>query len=158
MFKTEDNYNLYFDGAISSDQEAIFEKLIEKYQLDAKFINLLKQHHNFRILDSYNLHRSVIWFLCQSLQSYAITIYFAEVEHPAGCEYQSKVDFYVDMSGHFDYELRNSLFLYDDYESSSECMERITQSSVGFDKDCKVRGNMRRMDLEAFVKSISSKD
>ena len=155
MFKTDDNYNLYFDGVISSDQEDSFKKLLEDHQLDLEITNLLKIHHNLRINNSYKLHKIVLWVLYEALGPYAISIFFAEIEHPPGCEYQSRVDFYVDVSGNFDYELRNGLFLYDDHESSDECIERIAQKSAGFDKDCRIRGNIKGMDLETFIKSIS---
>ena len=157
MFKTNDNYNLYFDGVISLDQEASFKKLIDKHQLDVELTNLLKMHHNFTINNSYKLHKSLLWILYDTLGEYAITVFFAEAEHPLGCEYQSKVDFYVDARGNFDYESKNNLFLYDDHESSDECIARIAQKSVGFDKDCRVKGNIKGMDIEAFVESVTAK-
>jgi hypothetical protein len=158
MFKTDDNYNLYFDGALSQDHKKNLEKLIHEYQLDPKFINLLKRQYNFRIYNSYNLHKILLWVLYEALGPYAITIFFAEIEHPAGCEYQSRVDFYLDLNGNFDYELKNSLFLYAEHDSSDECKERIDQKLIGFDKDCRVRGNISASDLETFVKSLSAED
>ena len=158
MFRTEDNYNLYFDGVISQNNRAIMAKLIQQHQLDMEVIKLVDRHHNFRIHDSYSSHRILLWILYEALGVYAITIFFAELEHPPGCEYQSRVDFYVAGNGSFDYELKNSLFTYAERDLSDECKERIEQESIGFDKDCRVRGNMRRMDLETFEKSISSKE
>ena len=158
MFKTEDNYNLYFDGVISGNNREIFAKLTRQHQLDMELANLVERHHNFRIYDSYNSHRILLWILYKALGEYAITIFFAEFEHPPGCEYQSRIDFYVAANGSFDYELKNSLFRYAENDLSGKCKERIEKESIGFDKDWKARGNMRIMDLEAFVKSISSKD
>ena len=154
MFDTEDNYNLYYDGVISGDQEEEFEQLIKKYQLQPDFINLIKQHHNFVIHNSFNMHRILLWGLYQVLRSYAITIFFAETEHPHGCEYQSKIDFFVGTNGRFDYELKNSLYIHGDNNPSDECEERIEQESIGFDKDCRVRSDIRAMDLNVFVDSI----
>jgi hypothetical protein len=158
MLKTEDNYNLYFDGVISQNNREIFAKLIIKHQLDTELINLVERQHNFRIYSSYNSHGIVLWILYKVLGEYAITIFFAELDHPFGCEYQSRVDFYVAGNGNFDYELKNSLFIYAEFDLSDKCKERIEQESIGFGKDCTVRDNMRRMDLEAFEKSIGSKD
>ena len=156
MFKTEDNYNLYFDGMIAQVHEASFKKLIEEHQLDPEILNLLKRHYNFTISDSYNLHQILLWALYRILGSYAITIMFAEVEHPYGCEYQSRVDFYVEANGSFDYELKNSIFLYADSAQSEECKKRIEERSIGFDKDCRVQGNIGAMDLKSFVNSMTS--
>ena len=158
MFNTEDNYNLYFDGRISQDQVASFEILLDRHKLDRELVNLFKTHHNFRINNSYTLHKSLLWVLFETLGPYAITIFFAEVEHPHGCEHQSRVDFYVDVNGNFDYELKNKLFLYPGYESSEECMEKIKQESVGFDNDRRTKGNIKGVDLEAFLKSITAEE
>jgi hypothetical protein len=155
MFKTEDNYNLYFDGMISQAHETNFKELIEKHQLDPKILDLLKINYNFTINDSYSLHQVILWLLYKTLESYAITIIFSETDHPYGCEYQSKVDFYVEANGSFDYELKNSIFFYADSAQSEECKKRIKERSIGFDKDCRVKGNVEAMDLESFVKSIA---
>ena len=155
MFRTEDNYNLYFDGVISQNNRAIMAKLIQQHQLDMEVIKLVDRHHNFRIHDSYSSHRILIWILYEALGVYAITIFFAELEHPPGCEYQSRVDFYVAGNGSFDYELKNSIFLYTDSAQSEECKQRIEERSIGFDKDCRVKGNIEAMDLESFVNSIT---
>ena len=158
MFKTEDNYNLYFDGVVSQDHIAVLEELVRKHELQPEFINLVKRDHNFRIHHSYNRHRSLLWVLYKTLGPYAITIFFAELEHPRGCEYQSRVDFYVEVNGRFEYELKNSLFLYADYDGSEECQGRIEERSMGFDEDRIVRGNIQEMDLETFEKSVGSND
>jgi hypothetical protein len=155
MFKTDDNYNLYYDGVISQDQEAKFRKLIQDYQLQPNLVDLVKRHHNLRVSNSFDSHRILLWSLYEVLKSYAITIFFAEVEHPSGCEYQSRVDFFVDIGARFDYELKNSLYIYGDYDPSDECKERIKQKSIGFDQDCRVKGNIDGMDSDTFVNSIT---
>ena len=155
MFKTDDNYNLYYDGVISQDQESKFKELVQKHQLQPNFIDLVKRHHNFMINNSFNLHRILLWSLYDILESYAITIFFAEAEHPLGCEYKSRIDFFVDINGSFDYELKNSLYIYGDYDLSDECEERNEHDSIGFDKDCRVRGNIRGMDLDTFLDTVS---
>jgi hypothetical protein len=54
--------------------------------------------------------------------------------------------------------MKNSLFKYDNYAMLDECKERIEKGSIGFEKDCKVRGNMREMQLEHFLKSLTAGD
>ncbi len=49
MFKTDDNYNLYYDGTVSGDQETAFQTLIEEHQLSPEFTELLKRDYNFLI-------------------------------------------------------------------------------------------------------------
>jgi hypothetical protein len=156
MFRTDDNYNLYFDGVVSKDSEANFNKLIEEYQLDAELAALLKRQHNFRIYNSYEEHKMFLWSLYRALGPFAITIFFAEDDHPRGCEYQARVDFYIDGTGNFDYELKNSLFRYEEYELTEECKERIEQKLVGFEEDCRIKGSIGEMNPEAFVKSITA--
>ena len=155
MFRTDDNYNLYYDGMISEDQEANFKTLIEQHQLSAEFAALLKRHYNFSIPNTYGEHKKLLWILFKTLGPFAITILSAEEVHPPGCEYQVRVDFYIEANGNFDYELKNSLFLYDDYGSSDECKERIERKAIGFDKDCRVKANMGQMDLNDFIEKIT---
>ena len=154
MFKTEDNYNLYFDGRVSQNHEANFKKLIQKNQLDPELVNLPGRQHNVRIYDSYKHHRVLLWALYEVLGPYAITIFFAEVEHPHGCEYQCRVDFYVGVNKRYDYELKNSLFLHEDHRLSDECKRRVEKKSFGFDPDCRHKGDMSGLNMEAFVKSV----
>jgi hypothetical protein len=151
MFRTDDNYNLYYDGAISGDQEAAFQTLIAEHQLSPKFTQLLRRQYNFRIKNSYDDHKKLLWIFYKVFGSFAITIFSAEEEHPHGCEY-------VDENGNYEYEMKNSLFKYDNYEMSDECNERIEKGSAGFEKDCKVRGNIGEMQLEPFVKSLTADD
>jgi hypothetical protein len=126
MFRTDDNYNLYYDGAISEDQETAFQTLIAEHQLSPEFTELLKRHYNFRIKNSYDDHKKLLWIFYKVFGSFAITIFSAEEEHPHGCEY------------------------------SDECNERIEKGSAGFEKDCKVRGKIGEMQLEPFVKSLTA--
>lgn len=158
MFSTDDNYNLYYDGAISGDQEIAFQALIAEHQLSPEFTELLKRQYNFRIKNSYNDHKKLLWIFYKVFNSFAITIFFAEEEHPHGCEYQSRIDYFVDERGNYEYEMKNILFRYDTYEMSGECSERIEKGSIGFDKDCKVRGRMGEMQLELFLKSLTGGD
>jgi hypothetical protein len=155
MFRTDDNYNLYFDGVVSQEQETNFKTLIMQHQIANEFAALLKKDYNFNISNTYGDHRKLIWILYQTLGPFAISAIFAEKVHPPGCEYEARVDFYVEGNGSFEYELKNNLFLYDDYGSSDECKERITRNSIGFDKNCRIRGNIKRMDLTDFVKKIT---
>ena len=154
MFKTEDNYNLYYDGRVSKDQATSFKNLIEEYQLSSEITVLLEKHFNFRTYNTYSDHKKLIWILYKTLGSFAITILFAEEDHPHGCEYQARVDFIVDAGGNFDYEFKNSLFLYETQAPSDQCEERIAQKTFGFEKDCRIKGSLAGMDLEAFVRRI----
>ncbi len=156
MFRTEDNYNLYFDGTISAENESNFKKLLAEYELAPEFANLLTRQHNFRIYNSYNEHKTLLWVLYEILGQFAITLFFAEADHPHGCEYQSRVDFFIDAGGKFHYELKNSIFMYEDYEVSTECKERIEQGSVGFDTDCSIKDAIQGMDVKTFVKRITA--
>jgi hypothetical protein len=157
MFRTDDNYNLYYDGLISEEQETNFKTLIMKHQISTDFTALLKRDYNFRISNTYGEHKKLIWILYKTLKLFAISALFAEEAHPSGCEYEAKVDFYIEASGNFEYELKNNLFLYEDYGSSDECKDRIARKSIGFDKNCRIRGNMEEMGLNDFVKKITDK-
>ena len=157
MFRTDDNYNLYYDDVISQEQERDFKSLIGQHQIAIEFAVLLKRDYNFKIYNSYGEHKKLIWILYRTLGPFAITALFAEEAHPPGCEYEVRVDFYVEANGNFEYELKNNLFLYEDYGSSEECKERIARKSIGFDKNCRIRGNMEEMDLNDFVKKITDK-
>lgn len=157
MFRTDDNYNLYYDGVVSKDQETNFKRLIEQQEIATEFTELLKKHHNFGISNTYGAHKKLIWALYETLGSFAITILSAEEVHPHGCEYQVKVDFYIEANGNFEYELKNNLFLYDDYGPSDECKERIARKLIGFDKDCRVKANIKGMDLNNFIRKITAK-
>jgi len=158
MFETDDNYNLYYDGVVSEDQENEFKELINEYEMSGEFLNLLERHYDFRITNTYNDHKKLIWVLYKTLGSFAITIFFAEHEHPPACEYQAKADFYVEPNGNFEYELKNQVFIYDDVESSAECQERVARKSIGFDKDFRSKGNVRGMDLKDFTASIAARE
>jgi hypothetical protein len=68
------------------------------------------------------------------------------------------VDYFVDESGNYEYEMKNHLFKYDSYGMSDECKERVTKGYTGFEKDCKVRGNMGEMQLEPFIRSLAADD
>jgi len=157
MFRTDDNYNLYYDGLISEEQETNLKSLIMQHQISTEFAALLKRDYNFKIFNTYGEHKKLIWILYKTLGVFALSALFAEEIHPAGCEYEAKVDFYIEASGNFEYELKNNLFLYDDYGSSEECIERIALKSIGFDKNCRIRGNMGEMDVSDFVKKITAK-
>ena len=157
MFRTDDNYNLYYDGSVSQEQETNFKTFIMQHQIAAQFAVLLQRDYNFNISNTYGEHQKLIWILYQTLGPFAISAIFAEKDHPPGCEYEARVDFYVEANGNFEYELKNNLFLYDDYGSSDECKERIAQNSIGFDKNCRIRGNIREKDLADFVKKITAK-
>ena len=158
MFRTDDNYNLYYDGTASRDQETAFQELIEEHQLSGEFTELLKRDFNFKINNSYDDHKKFLWIFYKVFGSFAITIFFAEEEHPHGCEYQARVDYFVDESENYEYEMKNHLFRYDSYGMSDECKERIEKGSTGFEKDCKVRGNMGQMQLEPFIRSLTADD
>ncbi|UCG21490.1 MAG: hypothetical protein JSU80_02560 [Deltaproteobacteria bacterium] len=157
MFRTDDNYNLYYDGLISDEQETNFKTLIVQHQIPTEFAALLKRDYNFKISNTYDEHRKLIWILYKILGLFAISALFAEEAHPPGCEYEAKVDFYIEANGNFEYELKNNLFLYEDYGSSDECKDRIARKSIGFDKNYRIRGNMGEMDLDDFVKKITAK-
>lgn len=156
MFSTADNYNLYYDDMVSPEQEANFKDLLAQHHIRTEFAALLKQEYNFNITNTYGEHKKLISILYHTLGSFAISALFAEKVHPPGCEYEARVDFYVEANGNFEYELKNNLFLYEDYGSSDECKERIARKSIGFDKNCRIRGNMGGMDLTDFVKKITS--
>jgi len=157
MFRTDDNYNLYYDGVVSREQETNFKTLIMQHQIAAEFATLLKRDYNFKISNTYGEHKKLIWILYQTLGLFAISALFAEEAHPPGCEYEARVDFYIEANGNFEYELKNKLFLYEDYRSSDECKDRISRKSIGFDKNCRIRGNMGEMDVSDFVKKITAK-
>ena len=156
MFRTDDNCSLYYDGAVSPEQETNLKSLIGQHQIATQFAVLLKRDYNFKISNTYGEHQKLIWILYQTLGPYAISAIFAEEVHPPGCEYEARVDFYVEAKGNSENELKNNLFLYDDYGSSDECKERIARNSIGFDKNCRIRGNMRGMELTDFVKKITA--
>jgi hypothetical protein len=158
MFKTDDNYNLYYDGTVSGDQETELQTLIKEHQLSLEFMELLKRDYNFQVKNSYDDHKKLLWIFYKVFGPFAITIFFTEEEHPHGCEYQARVDYFVDERGNYEYEMKNYLFLYDDYGMSNECNERIEKGSTGFEKDCKVKGNMGEMQLEPFKKSLTADD
>lgn len=158
MFRTDDNYNLYYDGTVSGGQETEFRKLIEEHQLSPEFMELPKRDYNFRINNSYNDHKRLLWIFYKVFGSFAITIFFAEEEHPPGCEYQVRVDYFVDERGNYEYERKNHLFQYDDSGMSKECKERIEKGLTGFEKNCDVRGNMGQMQLEPFIRSLAAND
>jgi hypothetical protein len=157
MFSTDDNYNLYYDGVVSKEQEASFKTLVMQHQIATEFAVLLKKDYNFNISNTYDEHKRLIWILYRTLGPFGLSAIFAEKVHPPGCEYEARVDFYVEAKGNFEYELKNKLFLYDDYGSSDECQERIARESIGFDKNCRIRGNMGGMDLTDFVRKIAAK-
>jgi len=157
MFSTDDNYNLYYDGVVSKEQEASFKTLVMQHQIATEFAVLLKKDYNFNISNTYDEHKRLIWILYRTLGPFGLSAIFAEKVHPPGCEYEARVDFYVEAKGNFEYELKNKLFLYDDYGSSDECQERIARKSIGFDKNCRIRGNMGGMDLTDFVRKIAAK-
>ncbi len=157
MFRTDDNYNLYYDGVVSKEQETNFKTLIMKHQIANEFATLLKRDYNFKISNTYGEHKKLIWILYKTLRLFAISALFAEEAHPPGCEYEARVDFYIEASGNFEYELKNNLFLYEDYGSSDECKDRIARKSICFDKNCRIRGNIGEMDLNDFVKKITAK-
>lgn len=158
MFRTDDNYNLYYDGTVSGDQETEFRKLVGEYQLPPEFTALLKRDYNFQINNSYDDHKKLLWIFHKVFGSFAITIFFAEEEHPPGCEYQARVDFFVDERGNYEYERKNHLFRYDNYGMSDECNDRVEKGSTGFEKDCKIRGILGKMQLEPFIRSLSAND
>ena len=156
MLKTDDNYNLYYDERVSEDYYTDLKELIEKHQLASEFLALLGNHFNFRIHNTYNDHKKLLWLLYKTLGPFAITILFAEENHPHGCEYQARVDFFVDGSGSFDYELKNSLFLYETKKLSDECEERLAQGSIGFQPDRRINGNLVGMTLETFLEATTT--
>ena len=156
MFKTDDNYNLYYDERVSEDHYSSLKELIEENQLSSELLALLGNHFNFRIHNTYSDHRKFLWALYKTLGPFAITILFAEEEHPHGCEYQARVDFYVDAGGGFDYELKNSLFLYETKKLSDECEERLAQKTTGFDIDRRIKGNLVGMDLDKFLEETTA--
>jgi len=157
MFRTDDNYNLYYDGTVSKEQETNFKTLIMQHQIATEFAALLKRDYNFKISNTYDEHKKLIWILYKTLGLFAISALFAEEAHPPGCEYEARVDFYIEANGNFEYELKNNLFLYEDYGSSEECKDRIARRSIGFDKNYIIRGNMGEMDLHDFVTKITAK-
>ena len=63
MFKTDDNYNLYFDGSLPEDEEIKFKKLLDDHKLAPEFINLLKIDFNFRLSNTYDVDNKLIWVL-----------------------------------------------------------------------------------------------
>ena len=151
MFRTNDNYYLYYDEIVSEEHYTNLKELINEHQLSSEFPALLGKHFNFTIHNTYNDHRKLLWVLYQTLGPFAVTILFAEEEHPHGCEYQARVDFYVDASGSFDYDLKNSLFQYETKKLSDECEERLAQKSIGFEVDGRIKGNLMGMDLKTFL-------
>lgn len=155
MHRTDDNYNLYFDGELSKHHQETFKNLIDRNKIAGEFVGLLKREYNCALKNSYNEHKILLWILYKSINSFAITIFFAEDDHPYGCEYQAKVDFCLDESGQFEYELKNHLVLHYGQDFSDACKERIEQKTVGFEADCVRQGNIREMDLEAFIASLT---
>jgi hypothetical protein len=139
MFRADDDYNLSYDGLISEEQETNFQSLIMEHQMSTGFEAFLKTDYNSTIHNTYDEHKKLIWILYESLGIFALSALFAEEAHPTGCEYEARVDFYIEASAHFEYELKNNLFLYEDYGSSHECIERIALKSIGFDENCRIR-------------------
>ena len=155
MDKTKDSYNLYFDGVITEEHEAKYHEQIEKHNLDTRLLGVLKQHYNFTTTNSYNEHKTLLWILWVTLKGYAVTIFFSEDAHPAGCEFQAKVDFFVDRSGSFEYELKNNLWIHEDEPMLDECKERVEKKLVGFGKNKKITGKIAQLTLESFIDAIT---
>ena len=78
MFRTDDNYNLYYDGVVSKEQEKNFKALLVQHQIATEFATLLKRDYNFRISNSYGEHKKLIWVLYKTLGLFAISALFAE--------------------------------------------------------------------------------
>ncbi|UCG14704.1 MAG: hypothetical protein JSU72_09765 [Deltaproteobacteria bacterium] len=158
MYRTLDSYNLYYDGIIEKTQQNTFGKLIKKHNMNSRFEALLGQHYNYTMASSYGEYKSLLWILWQTLATFAITIFFSEDDHPPGCEYQTKVDFFIDEVGNFEYEVKNNLLIHEDEIMSKTCKERIERKSVAFDKDYKVKRNIEELTLESFIKIITQGD
>ena len=60
MFRTDDNYNLYYDGVMFEDQENNLRALINEYELSGEFSSLLKIYHNFRLYSLYSEYQRLI--------------------------------------------------------------------------------------------------
>lgn len=60
MFRTDDNYNLYYDGVVFENQENNLRALINEYELSGEFSSLLKTHHNFRLYSLYSEYQRLI--------------------------------------------------------------------------------------------------
>jgi hypothetical protein len=157
MIRTEDSYNLYYDGEVEETQKVMYRQLIEEYQLSSDFFGLLGQEYHFTMRDSYNQHGPLIWLLSKALKTFAISIFFAEIEHPQGCRYQTKVDFMLEEQGHFVYERKNGLLMIDDDKISEECMKRMNLKSVALEDDHKVTSNRVGLSYESFVDMIRGK-
>jgi hypothetical protein len=155
MDKTNDSYNFYYDGTIKEDQEARLAELLEEHNLGTVLLGAIRQHYNFTTTNSYNEHKILLWVLWQALASYAVTVFFVEDDHPAGCEYQAKVDFVVHENGAFEYDLKNSLWIHEDEPMLDECKQRIEKKQVGFENDRKVRGNITQLTLESFIEAVT---
>ena len=155
MLRTDDNYNLYYEGVISTEQETDFKTLIMQHHLATEFAVLLKKNYNLMISDTYGEHRKLIWVLYQILGHFVLSALFAEKVHPPGCEYEARIGFSVEANGNFAYELKNKLFLYDTYQFLEECKKRIARKSIGFDKNCRITSNIKKMDVLDFVAKIT---
>ncbi len=79
MFRTDANYNLYYDGVVSEDLENNFRALLNEYQLSGEFSGLLKTHHNFRLYNFYSEHHRLIWIPCKILGTFTITIFLMKM-------------------------------------------------------------------------------
>lgn len=75
MFRTDANYNLYYDGVVSEDLENNFRALLNEYQLSGEFLGLLETHHNFRLYNFYSEYHRLIRIPCKILGTFTIIIF-----------------------------------------------------------------------------------
>ena len=151
MHFDEETYDVDFDGSITGQQETKFRHLIEKHQLSSDFIGLLEQPNGFVTSNSYDEYKTLLWVFCEILGPFNIKIVFSEDCVPEGCCFHSNVDFSLDQSGSFEFELKNELVIHEGLELSEECKEQLKDKSEAFEEDFRITGNIRGMDLQTFL-------
>ena len=146
MYRTLDTYTINLSRQIHRNSIDTFCGLLEKHNLMADFGGSLDalsgRKFEFTTSCSYKTFKVFFTMLYEVFGPFAAEVSFNEDYPPAGCGYNTTVNFRVNEEGRYSFALLNVLSMWENIELSEEYLKRRQNPKPPFESNCKEAGDI----------------
>lgn len=158
MYRTNDDYNLSFDGEVL-DLESKY-RMIEEHDLSYYYkfdsVKNLILFQNMEVFSTYKEYKKFIFLLYKIIGPLDLEISFYPEEYAEGYTESTEVEFVVDSDGNASFDLTNEVEPDEDLDEDSEEYKnfQIAQGRRMFEGDKSLKFSITDMTLESFLETI----
>jgi hypothetical protein len=145
-YHTRDSYIIRLPQPLLNNSIELLSKELEERDLIADYYHCLNamqdRNISFTARSTYRVYRRFLAIIYQILGPFSASISFDEDYPPAGCAYNTTVNFEVDARGTYFVSLLNVLSLTRESERSAECERRRVRPVAPFEANATMTGNI----------------